>query len=75
MIETTAATAAETRHAAGQVSIVPAWAPVALTARGTAAAHLSRFQDQWAELTVADRQWFAEWLRDLLVDAVLPETA
>jgi hypothetical protein len=53
------------------VEIVPAWAPVALTPRGAAAARLSDFQDQWAELTVADRQWFAEWLRDLLVDAVL----
>ena len=47
----------------------------ALTPRGTAAAHLSRFQDQWAELTAEDRAWFAHWLNELLIDAVLPETA
>ncbi len=42
----------------------------ALTPRGTAAAHLSRFQDVWAELDQADRAWFAHWLNELLVDAV-----
>ena len=57
------------------VAIVPAWAPVALTPRGTAAAHLSRFQDEWDQLDARDREWFAEWLRELLVDAVLGETA
>ena len=46
-----------------------------LTPRGTAAARLGEFQDCWAELDQADRQWFAEWLRDLLVDAVLGEPA
>ena len=47
----------------------------ALTARGTAYLRLSEFQDAWAELTVEDRAWFAHWLTELLVDAVLPETA
>ena len=41
-----------------------------LTARGAAASHLGRFQDAWADLTAEDRAWFAEWLRDLLIDAV-----
>ena len=57
------------------VAYAPGWAPVALTPRGTAAAHLSRFQDAWNDLEVADRQWFAAWLNELLIDAVLPETA
>ena len=57
------------------LTIVEPYQRPALTARGTAAAHLSRFQDVWAELTAEDRQWFAEDLRDLLVDACLPETA
>ena len=57
------------------VAIVPAWAPVALTARGRAACRLSELQDAWAELTAEDRQWFAHWLNELLIDAVLPETA
>ena len=42
------------------VAIAPAWAPVALTARGRAACRLSEFQDAWAELTAEDRRWFAE---------------
>ena len=42
-----------------------------LTARGVATCRLSEFQDVWAELAPADRAWFAEWLRDLLVDAVM----
>ena len=46
-----------------------------LTGRGVAAARLSEFQDQWAELTAEDRAWFAHWLNELLIDAVLPETA
>src|SRR5687767_10206114 len=45
----------------------------ALTARGAAAARLSDFQDAWAELTQADRAWFAEWLTSLLVDACAGE--
>ena len=45
----------------------------ALTLRGRAASRLSEFHDVWAELIPADRAWFAEDLRDLLVDAVLPE--
>ncbi len=51
--------------------IVAVWQRPALTARGMAAAHLSRFQDQWNDLTTEDRQWFAQWLRDLLIDACL----
>jgi hypothetical protein len=51
------------------VEVVPAWAPVALTPRGTAACRLSDFQDAWTELTLEDRRWFAEWLTSLLVDA------
>ncbi len=43
--------------------------PTVLTPRGQAAAHLSRFEDTWKELTAEDRQWFAQWLADLLVDA------
>ena len=57
------------------VAIVPAWAPVALTARGRAACRLSEFQDAWAELTAEDRAWFSRWLNELLVDAVLGESA
>ena len=56
------------------VAIVPARAPVALTARGVAALRLADFRDQWAALTPADRAWFAEDLRDLLVDAVMGTT-
>ena len=53
------------------VAIVPGREPAALTSRGTAAARLSDFQDQWALLTAADRAWFAEWLTELLVDACI----
>ena len=69
MIETTTKPGADR-----PVSIVPAWTPVALTARGRAACRLAEFQDAWAELTAEDRAWFAHWLTELLVDAVLPET-
>ncbi len=51
------------------VAGAPGWAPVALTARGTAAARLSEFQDCWNVLTQADRAWFAAWLTEVLVDA------
>ena len=68
MHETTAATGAP-----APVAIVPAWAPVALTDRGRAAARLSEFQDAWTELTAEDRAWFAWWLSDLLIDACVPE--
>ena len=54
---------------------VQGWAPVALTARGTAACRLSEFADQWATLDQADRAWFAEWLTTLLVDACQEPTA
>ena len=54
---------------------VPATAIPVLTPRGRAMLRLSEFQDCWSELTAEDRRWFAEDLRDLLVDAVLPETA
>ncbi len=60
----------DTRAVKMAIAIVPAWAPVALTARGAAACRLSAFQDQWDQLDARDRQWFAEWLRDLLIDAV-----
>ena len=43
----------------------------ALTPRGRAAARLSEFQDEWATLTREDREWFAHWLTELLVDACL----
>ncbi len=56
-------------------SIIEPYQRPALTPRGTAAAHLSRFQDAWAELTAEDRAWFASWLNELLIDAVVPETA
>ena len=49
--------------------------PAALTPRGIAAAHLSRFQDVWSELTPEDRAWFAHWLTELLVDACLEAPA
>ncbi len=48
---------------------VQGWAPAVLTARGTAAARLSDFQDAWSGLGQADRRWFAETLTELLVDA------
>ena len=70
MHETTAATGAP-----APVAFTPAWAPVALTARGTAACRLSAFQDVWAELTAEDRAWFAHWLTELLVDACLEAPA
>ena len=57
------------------VAVAPAWAPVALTPRGVAACRLSEFQDTWAEFAAEDRAWFAHWLNELLVDAVLGETA
>ena len=57
------------------VAFVPGWEPVALTPRGTAAARLSDFQDAWAELDRADRAWFAHWLNELLIDAVIDDTA
>ena len=58
---------------------VPATLPIAgpyqrpaLTPRGSAALRLAEFQDAWAELAPADRAWFAEDLRDLLIEAVVP---
>ena len=53
-------------------TIVEPYRRAALTPRGTAAARLSEFQDVWDELAPADRAWFAEDLRDLLVKAVVP---
>ena len=44
----------------------------ALTLRGAAALRLADFRDVWAELAPSDRVWFAEDLRDLLVEAVVP---
>ena len=43
--------------------------PTVLTPRGTAAAHLSRFEDTWKELAADDRAFFGQWLADLLVQA------
>ncbi len=57
------------------VAVVPAWAPVALTGRGTAYLRLAAFRDVWTTLGPEDRAYFVSDLRDLLVDAVLPETA
>ncbi len=57
------------------IAIVPAWAPATITPRGTAYLRLAEFRDVWAGLGPVDRAYFAEDLRDLLVDAVLPETA
>ena len=67
----------ETRTATGggaPGAFAPGWAPVAPTARGRAACRLAEFQDAWAELAAEDRAWFAHWLNELLIDAVLPET-
>ena len=68
MIETTTAAGAP---APAALAIVEPYQRPALTPRGTAAARLSAFQDCWDQLAAADRAWFAEWLRDLLVDAVM----
>ncbi len=67
--------AAESIPVTPAVAIVPAWAPVALTARGTAYLRLAEFRDIWSGLGPEDRAYFAEDLRELLIDAVLPETA
>ena len=50
------------------VAIVPGWAPVAITGRGTAYLRLAEFRDVWAGLGPTDRAYFAS---DLLVDAVV----
>ena len=57
------------------LAIVEPYQRPAITPRGTAALRLAEFGDVWAELAPADRAYFAEDLRDLLVDAVLPEIA
>ena len=67
--------AESTAPAAVPTAPVPGWAPAALTGRGVAAARLSDLQDCWAELTQADRAWFAHWLTALLVDACQEEGA
>ena len=59
----------------GTMPIAEPYQRQAITARGVAALRLAEFEDCWKGLTDEDRRWFAEWLRDLLVDAVLPETA
>ena len=64
--------AAEGLPPAADVAIVPAWAPVALTARGTAYLRLAEFRDIWAGLGPEDRAYFADELRALLVEAVVP---
>ena len=50
---------------------LPGDAVPVLTSRGQAALRLSEFSDVWDEPAPADRAWFAEDLRDLLVDAVM----
>jgi len=57
------------------VAVLPAWARVALTACGTAAARFSDFQDAWAVLMAEGRAWFAHWLTELLIDACLEAPA
>ena len=57
------------------VAFAPAWAPPVVTARGTAYLRLMNFRDTWATLGAEDRAYFAEDLRELLIDAVMPETA
>ncbi len=61
------------RRATGTMPIVAAYQRPAITPRGTAALRLAEFRDVWAALAPADRQWFAEDLRDLFTDAVCPE--
>ncbi len=56
------------------VAIAPAWAPATLIARGAAYLRLAELRDVWAGLGPEDRAYFAEDLRELLVDAVCPET-
>ena len=58
--------------ATAPVTYAAGWAPSALTARGTAALRLGEFMDVWAALSAEDRAWFADELRDLLVEAVVP---
>ena len=66
-----------TAQAAGSepaaVTIASGWAPVALTPRGAAYLRLAEVRDVWAGLGAEDRAYFAEELRDLLVDAIVPE--
>ena len=54
------------------LAIVEPYQRPVITARGTAALRLAEFRDVWAELAPADRAWFAEDLRDLLVESVVP---
>ena len=60
---------------AESMPIVEPYQRPAIAPRGTAALRLAEFRDVWAELGPADRAYFAEDLRDLLVEAVVPETA
>ncbi len=70
-----AVTVVEGAQVLPSVAYAPGWAPAVLTSRGVAACRLSEFQDAWAELTSADRAWFAAWLTELLVDACQEPTA
>ena len=54
------------------VAIAPEWAPPVVTARGTAYLRLTDFRDVWAGLGPEDRAYFADELRALLVEAVVP---
>ncbi len=53
------------------LAIVEPYQRPAITRRGEAALRLSEFGDLWDELSPADRAWFARWLNELLIDAVL----
>ena len=57
------------------VAVPPAWAPVAITARGRAACRLQLGPGVLELGEPAGGQWFASWLNELLIDAVLGETA
>ncbi len=65
----------DTRAVKMAIAIVPAWAPAAITARGAAYLRLAELRDVWTDLRPEDRAYFAEDLRELLIDAVCPETA
>ena len=69
MIDANATTVAT--GAGAPVAIAPGWAPAVVTPRGAAYLRLMDFRDVWAGLSSADRAYFAEDLRDLLVDAVM----
>ncbi len=64
-----------TQSTPSTLAIAEPYQQPAITPRGAAYLRLAEFRDVWAGLGLEDRAYFAEDLRDLLVDAVLPETA